>query len=147
MAIASSVLVSHETQALQGKDGSMRRIPVTVLLCLVSVASYAEKPRESDWQTGTLREISQSTHSGVVGVVNDGHGFVGERMSAVMHYFVDSPEYTYEANMLLKGRHPKQLLVTIHGPIKFALIGHDFYVQDDEGKTQKLVFIMREVRR
>jgi hypothetical protein len=65
----------------------------------------------------------------------------------VTHYLIDGPGgYTYEASWLLKGRHPHQLLVTIHGPIQFALVGHDFYIKDDEGKMQKLAFISRSIK-
>jgi len=124
----------------------MRRLAAIFLLLSLAGPVSAAKIPDSAWQDGTLREIKQTTRSGVVGVLNDGHGYIGDRLSAVMHYFIEAPGYTYQANWPLKGRHPRQLLVTVHGPIKFALVGHDFYIKDDEGKTQRLVFVERELR-
>ncbi|HWB33080.1 MAG TPA: hypothetical protein VG714_07910 [Acidobacteriaceae bacterium] len=90
--------------------------------------------------------MTTDSHTRLFGASNDGHGVIGTAAYVVTHYIIDGPNgYSYEVNRLIRGRQ-KQLLVTVHGPIKFALVGHDFYIRDDEGKTQKLIFVERVLR-
>lgn len=124
----------------------MNRLRLTLALLCLSITVHAAKVPDTAWQTGTLRDMQSTTGSRVYGVMNDGHGVLGQSSYLVMHYVIEGPGYVYQANLLLRGRHPKQLLVTVHGPIQFAMVGHDFYIKDDEGKPQKLIFVGRALR-
>jgi hypothetical protein len=124
----------------------MKALAFLTLVVGMACPAFAVKIPDSAWQTGTLREIATDSHSRLHGVANGGIGVLNTSIYVVTHYVIDGPGYTYEANRVPSGRHPRQLLVTVHGPIKFALVGHDFYIQDDEGKTQKLIFILRSIK-
>jgi hypothetical protein len=124
----------------------MKALAVLALVVGMASPALAVKIPDSEWQTGTLREIATDSHSRLHGVSNGGIGVLNTSIYVVTHYVIDGPGYTYEANRVPSGRHPRQLLVTVHGPIKFALVGHDFYIQDDEGKTQKLIFVERALK-
>ncbi len=131
----------HENK---GDKAMKKSVLVLLLLCLVRMASATKIP-DSAWQTGTLREITSDSVSRLAGYSNRGHAAIATHQIVTMHYVIDGPGYTYQAGMVLGGRN-KQLLVTVRGPIKFALVGHDFYIQDEEGKTKKLVFVTKEIR-
>ena len=40
----------------------------------------------------------------------------------------------------------KQPPVTVNGPIKFAIVKNDFYIQDDQGKEHKLVLVKKTMK-
>lgn len=124
----------------------MKRTLSALLLCVFYLSAVASKVPDTAWQMGTLRDMKTDTVSGVSGVANHGVGILATHYFVVTHYLIDGPGMSYEANWLIRSRRDKQLLVTLRGPIKFALIGHDFYIQDEEGKTRKLVFVAKAVR-
>lgn len=53
-------------------------------------------------------------------------------------YTIETAEYVYVAKRTLVRRGDKQLSVTVNDPVKFAIEGQDFYLQDEHGKEHKL---------
>ncbi len=64
----------------------------------------------------------------------------------IVQYSIETDTYTYEANLVLKHAKDKQPPVTVNGPIKFAIIKNDFYIQDEQGKEHKLVLVKKTLK-
>jgi hypothetical protein len=109
----------------------MRRplsLAITVSL-LFSVALAAKIPGDA-WQTGTLVSSEESWHTRVAGA----NGMVVGREYPIVHYVIDTPQYTYEADLALKHQRDKPPALTVKGPIKFAIVKSNLYIQDENGK-------------
>lgn len=107
-------------------------------LLLLTAAADAAKTPVAAWQTGTLTDTQESWHSKTVGTLNNGHGMLVGREYPIVHYTIDAPPYVYEADLVLKHRHDKQPTLTVNGPIKFAFVKSDLYIQDEQGKEIRL---------
>ena len=105
-------------------------LPLAVLLFLFVSPSFAGKIPADAWQTGTLVGSEESWHSRVAGV----NGMVVGREYPIVHYVIDTPQYTYEADLALKHQRDKRPALTVNGPIKFAFVKSDLYIQDENGK-------------
>ena len=125
-----------------GSDATSLLI-VVLLLSLTALA--ATKIPDSAWQTGTLRNVTSDSHSKMVGAYNNGHGVLTEKVRTVTHYTIEAPQYIYQADRLTN-QHDKPLDVTINGPVKFAVVGTDMYLNDDTGKSHKLTVATKTLR-
>jgi len=103
---------------------------IAILLSLLATPSFAAKIPADAWQTGTLVSSEESWHSRVAGV----NGMVVGREYPIVHYVIDTPQYTYEADLALKHQREKRPALTVNGPIKFAFVKSDLYIQDENGK-------------
>jgi hypothetical protein len=103
---------------------------IAVLLFLFVSPSFATKIPADAWQTGTLVSSEESSHSRVVGV----NGTVVGREYPIVHYVIDTPQYIYEANLALRHERDKRPALTVNGPIKFAFVKSDLFIQDEDGK-------------
>jgi hypothetical protein len=104
---------------------------------LLSLALAVKIPVDA-WQTGTLINSEESWHSRTVGTINNGSGVLVGREYPIVHYVIDTPTYTYDADLVLRHRRDKQPAVTVNGPIKFTFVKSDMYIQDEDGKEIKL---------
>ena len=118
-------------------------MPMKILLsvlCLCALVYAKDKPR--DWKTGTLLEVSMEKHSRLVGSTHGSNGTINgsihERRDDSTYYHIDAGDLIYIAKRTLTSRHDKQLKVTTNAPIKYALVGDDFYILDEDGKEHKL---------
>ncbi len=119
-------------------EWTMKFARILGLLCILTFIAHAASVPEGDWKAGVLRSTSSSSHSQMLGVLNQGHGVLTERTTTWMFYVIDGFGYSYEGRQTLKHSWNKPLNVTVHGPIKYAIKGHDIFILDDDGKTQKL---------
>jgi hypothetical protein len=103
---------------------------VAILLFLFASPSFAAKIPADAWQTGTLTSSEESWHSRVAGV----NGMVVGREYPIVHYVIDAPQYTYEADLALRRQRDKRPALTVNGPIKFAFVKSDLYIQDENGR-------------
>ena len=55
-----------------------------------------------------------------------------------MRYVIETPEYTYEAELTLRDKHDKPPVVTVIGPVKFAVVNSDFFIRDEQGNQFKM---------
>ena len=114
-------------------EDSVKRLllPLIAILLLPLVSpSFAAKIPADAWQTGTLVSSEESWHSRVAGV----NGMVVGREYPTVHYVIDTPQYTYEADLALRHQRDKRPALTVNGPIKFAFVKTDVYIQDENGK-------------
>jgi hypothetical protein len=112
------------------------------LVLILCASSFAEKIREDQWQQGTLVKIATDVQTRAGGYVNNGTGFYGTSVYVVTHYLIDTPDYRYEVNRLLR-RKDKQLLVTVNGPIQYFFDGKHFYIRDDLKEQHEVIFVQR----
>lgn len=129
----------------------MRQTIGIILLVSLSCIAFAEKIPADAWQTGTLKDSSESWHSRSAGSINGNtgygvHGTMVSREYPIVQYSIETEAYTYEANLVLKHAKDKQPPVTVNGPIKFAIIKNDFYIQDEQGKEHKLVLVKKTLK-
>lgn len=125
---------------------SMARCALALTFALVVASTYAApKIPDSAWQTGTLRNVTNDTHSRLLGTYNNGQGMVGEQIRIIWHYIINGDRYIYEGERTTN-RHGKPLDVTINEPMKFAVVGMDLYMRDDVGKAQKLAIVTKTLK-
>lgn len=118
----------------------MRRIlPVLVILLIVSYA--AAKIPDSAWHTGTLKDLTTDRESRLLGA----NGMLVQAQFLITHYFIETSTYIYEADLRSRAK-DKQPPVTVNGPIRFALVGNDFYIQDEQGKEHKLMLVKKTLK-
>ncbi|MGB0014991.1 MAG: hypothetical protein WBQ03_25590 [Candidatus Sulfotelmatobacter sp.] len=72
----------------------------------------------------------ESWHSRIAGV----NGMVVSREYPIVHYVIDTLQYIYEADLALRHQHDKRPALTVNGPIKFAFVKSDLYIQDENRK-------------
>ena len=54
-----------------------------------------------------------------------------------LNYLIETDKYVYEA--IANGMDRRRVLpVTINGPLKYAFVGTDLYIQDEKGKEHKM---------
>jgi hypothetical protein len=115
---------------------------VFLLLVSFSAAAIAEKVPSDAWQTGTLKDTSDTWHSRSAGFVSGTHGNLNGSMVSreypIVRYVIDAGQYTYEADLVLRHKRDKRPAVTINGPITFAVVKSDLFIQDEQGKEHKL---------
>ena len=112
------------------------RTAALVIILLFTLPLVAKKPRE--WQQGMLKDVSSESNSRLVGVYDHGQGALVQRRNDATFYTVDAGEYVYVAERKLTRRGDMQLSVTVNDPVRFAIEGADFYMQDEQGKEHKL---------
>lgn len=119
----------------------MRVLLLAALLCLLPGSGFGATIHDDEWKPGTLLSTSSSSNSGLVGVYNDGHGVLTQRTVTWIFYVIDGGAMRYQGRQTLKHPWNHPLNVTVRAAIKYAIRGHDIYVLDDDGKTQKLELV------
>ncbi len=132
-----------EGDGLQGRKRLLFLKPVMRLaLCiwlLCCAPAFANKIPSSDWQTGTLKDVTQEERSATVGTMNNGHGSLQGSSYSIPHYIIETDSYIYEVvHSRGHSRKKARMPVTVNGPIKFAIVSSDFYVQDEQGQEHKM---------
>jgi hypothetical protein len=120
----------------------MRKVLVVLVLLFVSLPAFSKVPTDA-WQTGTLADSSESSHTRGGGAITGNqygvHGAMGTHEYPIVQYIIETDAYIYQANLVLHNDREKRPSLTIHGPIKFAILKSNFYIQDEQGKEYKLV--------
>ena len=120
----------------------VRKILVQLaFIALFTFSAFGAKIPATSWQTGTLTDLTTDNESKIVGL----NGMLVQSHHVITHYFIESADYIYEANLVLHAK-DKQPPVTVNGPIKFALAGNDFYIQDEQGKEHKLALVKKTLK-
>src|ERR1039458_6729416 len=87
------------------------------LLLLAATVKAGNIPADA-WQTGTLRDSSESWHSRSAGVLNGSqgnlNGMVVSREYPIVHYIVETDQYVYEADLTLRHKRDKQTTLTVN---------------------------------
>jgi hypothetical protein len=117
----------------------IKRMLVSSLLLALAVPLFAKKP-VLDWRTGTLLSVQMEHGTRVVSSTNTytHDTTVGSARNDATFYEIDAGDFIYVAKRTLYLRHDRQLHVTTNTSVKFALLGDDFYLMDDQGKEHKL---------
>ena len=135
------------------------RIPLTPLVAaglLLAPAIAPAAKKAHDWQTGKVLDAEESRYyAGTVGsgqtngtaqVNNGGYGtYQGSTTSshsAVYRtyetFVIEGDTHTYVAQQRLQWRWSKPAMLTVNGPVKFAVEKRKLFVVDDEGKEYQL---------
>ena len=115
----------------------MRAMLSTLVTIIFLLYPNSKIPADA-WQNGTLVHSEESWHSRAVQS--------NQREYPIVRYTVDTSEYTYDADLVLRRATDKQPAVTVNGPIKFTIIKSDFYIQDEQGKAWKLVLARKTAK-
>jgi hypothetical protein len=134
----------------------------TLLFLVTSSAPAAEKAH--DWQTGKVLDTERSSYyAGTIGssnttgnaqVYNGGYGtYQGQTMAshrAVYRgyetFVIDADMHVYVAQHRLRSRRSKAAMLTVNGPVKFAVEKRKLFVIDDEGKEYELAIVKRVLK-
>lgn len=128
--VASKVL-------LQDNYTVMKAFVLALLLCATAVAKD-KTPANLEWKTGVLVDQSSEQRCVSHGGSYKGTGSVNTSCSTITFYKVGAGEliYTLECDT-------RPLDVTVNGPIKFAISGQKFYLQDEQGKAHEVSFVQK----
>ena len=129
------------------------KIGILLLLSLRCIA-VAEKVPADAWQTGTLKDSSESWHSRSAGYVHSNsnptyggvHGQSSSHEYPIVRYTIETATYIYEADLILHSAKSKQPPLTVNSPVKFAIVKSDFFIQDEQGKQWKLVLAKKTLK-
>lgn len=113
----------------------------SLLIALLLVSYAIARVPASAWQTGTLKGLTTDTDSKLLGM----NGTLVQLHFVITHYFIESPTYIYEADLRLRAK-DRQPPVTVNGPIRFALVKNDFYIQDEDGREIKLMLVKKTLK-
>jgi hypothetical protein len=128
-----------------------RQIVTGLLLLSFSYVAFAEKIPADAWQNGTLKGSEESWHSRSIGMLNTHsnstiHGISASGEYPIVEYVIETPQYVYEAHLVLRRASDSQPLITVNGPIKFAIVKSDLFIQDEQGKQWKLVLTKKTLK-
>jgi hypothetical protein len=128
-------------------------IPLAALLAM-NTPDLAAKDR--NWESGTLldsRERSYTnsnvtTERGTVPGVVDGGTYSRQKETHEVdtiwqEYMIKAGAFGYRAKQPLQWRWSKPAVVTVGGPVKFAVEGRSLYLVDDSGKEYKMELLQR----
>ena len=66
---------------------------------------------------------------------------------SVPHYIIETDSYIYEiVHTRGHARKKARMPVTVNGPMKFAIINSDFYLQDEQGQEYKMVVVKKTLK-
>lgn len=128
----------------------MNKSLAVLLLCLVPLPAFSKSIPADAWQSGTLKDSSESSHVRSGGVINGNeygtHGVMASHEYPIVEYTIETETYIYQVNLVLRRDRDKRPALTIHGPIKFAIVKSDFFIQDEQGKQYKLVLARKTLK-
>jgi len=118
-------------------------------LLLAPTAVFGGKVPAEAWRPGTLADILDEQHTRTTGHTHT-HGnrstsTTTESTYSVPHYVIETDEYRYEV-IGNGGDRRRALPVTINGPIKYAIVGTDLFVQDERGKEHKMTLVRKTLK-
>jgi hypothetical protein len=122
------------------------RLALAVWL-LASLPAFANKVPDSARRVGTLKDVTQEERSSTSGTMNNGHGSLHGSNYSVPHYIIETDTYIYEVEHTRgHARKKAHMPVTVNGPIKFAIVNLDFYVQDEQGQEYKMDVVKKTLK-
>jgi hypothetical protein len=124
----------------------MRGMVALYLVLVLQSATLAAKVPADAWQTGKLTDTSETWHSPTVGTLNSSGGLLVGREYPIVTYLIETDTYTYEAELALRHKGDKRPSLTVNGPIKFAIVKSDFFIQDEAGKEYKLALTKKTLK-
>ena len=122
----------------------MKRI--AVLLLLFSSIGFAKDKTNLEWKTGVLLDQSSERRCRTYGSVQNGNGSVGTACAVITTFEVDGGEMIYTVQRDMRLRWDKELDVTVNAPIKYAIDGRKFYLQDEEGKAHEVSLVRKRLK-
>jgi hypothetical protein len=122
---------------------------LAIVLLLISSLAVAAKVPDSAWQTGTLTDITDeqravtTEHEHAYG--SHRHSTTTDNSYSIPHYTIETDKYFYEA-IANGGDRRRRLVLTVNGPLKYALIATDLYIQDEQGKEHKMTILKKTLK-
>ena len=128
----------------------MKTRALIVLVVFISVFALAKDKAPRDWKTGILFDMTSEKGSRLVGSysANNGtaYGSLHERRNDATYYAIESGDLIYVIKRTLTRRGDKQLILTINGPVKFAVEGENVYLMAEDGKEHKLTLESKRLK-
>jgi hypothetical protein len=119
------------------------------IFLLIAVPAIAAKVPVDAWQTGTLTDIVDeqrpvtTQHEHTYGTHHQ--STTTDASYTVPHYLIETDKHVYE--VIANGGDRRRVLpVTVNGPLKYALIGTDLYIQDEKGKEHKMTVLRKTLK-
>lgn len=107
-----------------------------VLLLAVSLLSFSKnKTDDLEWKTGIL--VGQNSQR--VCRIIDGDSVC----SLVTSFAVDTGDMLFTVSRGTHWRWDKEMDVTVNAPIKYAIDGKKFYLQDEHGKPHEVSIVQK----
>lgn len=100
---------------------TLRYLLLFISLIAAFLAPSRSAEKDFEWKTGKLMDVQTR----------------GRGRHAATYYAIDGGNLIYLAQRTVT-RHDKPLNVTVHGSVRFAVKGSDFYLLDDDGKQHRL---------
>ena len=116
----------------------MRRTLLVVFVLLVAAAGLTAAKRPRQWQTGKLMNVGSEDKVRLV--YGTSHRY------EVWTYTIDDGKFVWDVGRELHLRGDSPLDVTVNTPVKFAIEGHDCFLQDEHEKEHKLFVLKKTLK-
>jgi len=117
-----------------------------LLLLILLGSPAAARQKERQWETGKVLDTSRdSTYAGSVGSASGSatsagdttYGHASGRSTAVYRvyetYTIEAGDYVYVCRERLKWKWSKPAMLTVNGPVQFAIEKDHLYIKGEEG--------------
>lgn len=109
-----------------------------LVFLLYSCAFAKDKTADLQWKIGTL--VDQGGHRSCRIVDGD------SVCSKITTFAIDTGDMIYTVSRDQHFRWDKELEVTVNAPIKYAIVGHKFYLQDEGGKAHEVHVVQKALK-
>lgn len=125
-----------------------------VLITLLTGTSWAKK-KERVWQTGKLLDTDAVSHyagsvrdkSVPITIGNRTYGGPSDDFTAVYRdyqtYVIEAGQYVYMCQQRLRGRRSKPVVLTVNGPVQFAIEKDSLYIKDEDGREHETKIVKK----
>ncbi len=133
-----------------------RSLALTILSCSLLASTIAPKEKQRQWQTGTVLDTNRErTYAGTVDNAsgsatssgNTTYGSANGSSEAVYRvyetYRIESGEYIFECKEHIKWRWSKAALLTVNGPVQFAIEKDRLYIKSEDGSEHETKLIKK----
>jgi hypothetical protein len=109
-------------------------------LACVLLLSFGCAAKDRNWMNGTLLDEQTQRGTRTVGIPSTyGSGpLITSLPNDVVTYVIDDGKYIWVIAQHITNKRGHPLELTVNGPVKFAIEGHDCYVLDEQQKEHKL---------
>jgi hypothetical protein len=136
----------------------MPRSIALLILCaaLVTVNLASAKEKERQWQTGKVLDTNrEKTYAGSVDNAsgtatssgNSTYGNASGSSTAVYRvyetYRIEAGDYIYECQEHIKWRWSKPAMLTVNGPVQFAIEKDHIYIKSEDGSEHETKIIKK----
>jgi hypothetical protein len=137
----------------------LQRLLLAFLFTLMLIGIGHTKEKQRNWQTGTVLDTGRDkSYAGTVGGASGGattagnttYGSASGHSMAVYRvcetYVIDAGDHIYECQEHIKWRWSKPAMLTVNGPVKFAIENDRIYIVSEDGTEHETKIVKKTLK-